>query len=112
MVWPLIAIPACILTDTCTVRVPVESDYGGEFAEPVEIGNVRFERRDPFHPDALSLGDGAKGILFVDAVNSEGAFAIPSGSLVKVGDVEMVAGSVAEFIGFGGRVHHWEVELR
>lgn len=101
-----------MLGNTCTVRVPAPSDYGGEFEEPVTIRNVRFQRRDPFHPNELSLGEGSKGLLFIDAVNSAGAFEIPSGSLVTIDGEEMIAGDVATFIGFGDQIHHWEIELR
>lgn len=104
-------IPRRLLTSSCTVQVPAEGKMGGVYAEPVEMRGVRFEPSDGVRQTAWQLQGGPKGTLFVDAANTEGAFAIPAGSLVCVdGSPPMAATSCEELSDFG-RVHHWEVQL-
>ncbi len=105
-------IPRYLLPHVAQVRVPVDSELGGEHsAEPREIGHVRYcpasevERRD------YVLTDGSKGLLFIDRVNSEGAFEVPADSLVEVCGEQLYARKVTPFIEREGRIHHWEVEL-
>lgn len=102
-------IPAELLSETAEVRVMTEG--GGYEAEPRRIEGVRFQ-------GALSLGhgisvaDGAEGILFIDAANSLGAFAIPEGSLVRLdGGRWRAAIKVEELHGLYGQLHHWEVHI-
>lgn len=103
-------IPRRALPSSCAVRVPAR-EGGGEFGDPVEIRHVRLEAADALRATGYQLRDTATGLLFVDAVSSEGAFAIPAGSLVSVdGGPESCVASCEERRDFG-RVHHWEVVL-
>ena len=49
--------------------------------------------------------------MYVDAINSKGLKEVPVGSLVSVGEDWRSVISVTP-CEVGGRVHHWEVELR
>lgn len=108
MAW-LRPIPARLLPDSCLVREPAAD---GGFGKPRAISRVRFERAQSVVADAYRSTDAGAGTLFVDAVTSAGAFEIPSGSRVEVGERSYVAAKVARFEGFNGRVHHWEVGVR
>ena len=110
----LAPIPLSLLPDTALVKVPAEGDYGGEYAPDATISHVRFDSTSALRVSEYVSDDGAQGVLYVDAANSGGAFAIPEGSLVSVdgGKTWMAALSVSEYMCFGGAVHHWEVELR
>ena len=102
------------MPDTARVWTPVEGDYGGTHAsDPAIIAHVRFDRYTGMARNGYVMTEGAQGLLFVDARTSSGAFAVPVGSLVQIGNGEkMEAVRVNEFAGFAGRVHHWEIELR
>ena len=105
-------IPRYLLPHTARVRVPADSELGGEHAaEPVEVWHVRFCPAEEVQGTDYVLTDGSKGLLFIDRVNSEGAFEVPADSLVEVLGSEMVARKVTPCIERDGIVHHWEVEL-
>lgn len=108
----LTPIPLSVMPSTVLVKTPKESDFGGDFNEPVEIKHVRFDDAAALVRNAYVLSDGAKGLLFIDAVNSRGAFDIPVGSLVSIdGDEYCMAGKVSPYKGFDGVIHHWEIEV-
>lgn len=103
-------IPRRLLTSTAVVRVPVEG-YGGAYAEPRTIAHVCWQPEQPVRATATQVGAPCTGTLFVDAVFSEGTFAIPAGSLVSVdGDTECCVQSCAA-LPSPQNVHHWEVVL-
>jgi len=105
-------IPKRLLPDSCSVRCPAPSDYGGEFTPAMAIGHVRFERSSAYKPNGQSTGDSPKGTLFIDRVNSDWSFEIPKGSLVSVnGGEEMMAVECIALMDFD-KVHHWEVALK
>lgn len=94
------------------MRVPLE-EGGGEFAPPVPINNVRYEKAAGIRRTDYQLQDGTTGIVFIDAVNSEGSFEVPAGSLVSIdGAPEVCVNECHPREGFAGRVHHWELEVR
>lgn len=105
-------IPRLLLPSSATVRVRIaDGGMGGRYEEPVVLRHVRFEPEDGAENLSWQLRGGAKGTLFVDAVNTEGAFAIPAGSLVSVdGSPESAVARCEEARSFD-RVHHWEVAL-
>ena len=107
-------IPKALMPSTAIVWEPCDGLYGGSFAqEGKTISNVRFDRQAPLQRLGYVETDGAKGLLYVDAANSPGAFAVPVGSRVKVDSLpEMSATKVHEYQGFNGAVHHWEIELQ
>lgn len=106
-------IPHYLLGSDCTVRVPADGEYGGEFAEPAGVAGVRLVPRAEMERSGYVFTDGeSKGLLFVDAEASEGAFRFPVGSLVSVdGGPEMAVVKNSPIPGYWGEVHHWEVEL-
>lgn len=109
----MLQIPKRALPSTASVRVPLEGDYGGEFAEPVAIGHVRYEKAAGIRRTDYQLQDGTTGIVFIDAVNSEGAFEVPASSMVSIdGAPEVCVNACHPREQFAGRVHHWELEVR
>lgn len=105
-------IPRFLLPHTALVRVPVDSELGGEHAsEPAEVRFVRYRPAEEVAQTDYVLADGSKGLLIIDRVNSEGAFEVPADSLVEVCGEELYARKVTPFIECDGIVHHWEVEL-
>jgi len=74
-------IPRSALPDTMTVRAPLPD---GTYDEPELICNVRFERTQKVSDDAHRSADAGGGTVFVDAVNSIGAFEVKAGSRVAV----------------------------
>lgn len=111
----MLPIPLCMLTSKIAVRVPEDGASGyRELADPVNIGRVRYEMVAGIRKTDYQLQDGTTGLLFVDAVNSTGAFELPAGALVRVdgAEAECCVSACHRFEGMGGRVHHWEVELK
>lgn len=105
-------IPRLLLPSSATVKVRIaDGGMGGHYEEPVELRHVRFEPEDDAENLSWQLRNGAKGTLFVDAVNTEGAFAIPAGSLVSVDGAPEAAVTSCEELRDFGRVHHWEVHI-
>lgn len=104
-------IPRRLLTSTAVVRTRVEGGYGGEFEAPRTIRGVCYQPVDAARRTDWQIRDAPTGVLFVPSA-SPGAFAIPPGSMVSVdGGPESCVGTCDE-LSVGGRVHHWEVELR
>ena len=82
----------------------------GTFAEPVAIIGVGFHERQEACADAHRSARGG-GWVFVDAVNSKGAFSVPVGSRVTISGR---AYTVLENIMIGNlwsRPHHWELKV-
>ena len=101
-----------LLGSGCTVRVPVDGDYGGEYAEPKAIEHVRFCPRAALERTGYVFSDGAKGLLFIDGINSTGGFELPVGALVSIdGAPEVSVISCEPCIGFANELHHWEVQV-
>lgn len=107
----LAPIPKTLLSETVSIKVPVEDDYSTAWSdEPQELRNVRIERSQALLSKGYILSDACKAVMYVDAVNSAGLTEIPIGSLVLVdGDWLNVKAVTPQ--GIGGIIHHWEVEL-
>ena len=110
-----------LLPSTLVVRGRVEdSEYGDEWSEPVEIQHVRFTRSSEFsvvNNSGVTSGyvfqDGSRGLIYVDAVNSSGAFDIPEGSEVRVdGGERMEVVKVTKCDNLDGTLHHYEIEVK
>lgn len=117
----LAPLPPSTLPSTMTVRSPIEdSEYGDEWTQPATIGHVRFSRVAEFalqQNGAVQGGyvfaDGSKGLVYVDAASSDGAFEVPEGSEVRIdGGEAMEAVKVTRHDSLDGTAHHWEVEVR
>lgn len=105
-------IPRNLLPDTMAVRVPVEGEYGGEYSKVLRlVANVRFDSADALKRADYVLEDGSAGLVFVDRVNSSGAFPVPVGSLVTIRGQELSAVKVTPYETYRGIVHHWEIEV-
>ena len=102
-------IPRAALPDTMTVRAPLPD---GTYDEPELICYVRFERTQKVSDDDHGSADAGGGTVFVDAVNSVGAFEVAVGSRVAVGGRSMHVAKVERLEDLFGRVHHWEIEVR
>lgn len=104
-------IPRRYLTSDALVRVPLDGTRGGRFAEPVALSGVCWQASvNVQEGHVVTVGEG--GTLYVDAVNTAGAFAIPAGSKVSVdgGETWLTATAVAQQPPFGP-ANHWEVTL-
>ena len=73
-------IPVRLLADDAVVRVP---DGAGVFAEGVAVSRVRFVRTQSVSDDAHRSADAGAGKVYVDALNSVGAF--EGGEVVRIG---------------------------
>lgn len=102
-------IPRRLLPDTMVVRV-VKPD--GTFADGVTVRNVRFERTQSVVGDVHRPVDGGAGKVYVDAINSAGAFDVPAGSRVEIGGASLLVAACKRCETMGGRVHHWEMTVR
>lgn len=105
-------IPRTLLCDSASVEEPDASDRRGDSYLPARtIGHVRFE------PDVAKVDrewaedDSVSGVLFVDATNSDGAFAPATRSRVTVAGFTGTVRHVKTLRGLGPEAHHWEVAL-
>lgn len=101
-------IPRRLLPDDVDVSVP---DGRGGFAAPVRVSGVRMLFSQSASGDAHRFADAGGGTVFVDAVNSEGAFEVPVGSRAEIGGASFYVRKCKRLCGFRGRVHHWELEV-
>lgn len=109
----MMPIPKRLMPSTMSVSAPdTKSTYGGRYLPPTTVGNVRFERKEALNPRIYQLSDGACGRIWVDAINSQGAFEIPRGSLITIGNREMVAVVCVACETYCGKVHHWEIDVK
>lgn len=113
----MMQIPKRLLRDRMAVLLPdPEADYAGEYAERREVRGVLFQGKAQLGRSSWSLADGASGRVYIDAQNSQGAFAPPVGARVEVsgpgisGTLAMEVKACAPYCGLRG-LHHWEVDV-
>ncbi len=106
-------IPLSLLPSTVAVRKPIDGEYGGEYEQtPTTIENVRYDGSiSTYGGHNYLYDDGTKGVLFIDRVNSRGAFDIPAGSLLSIDRGDWVTAHKVHALKFSGAVHHWEIEV-
>jgi hypothetical protein len=109
MMGSLRPIPARLLADDAVVRVP---DGEGGYAEGVAVSHVRFARKQSVVDDNHRSADAGAGKVYVDALNSVGAFEIPAGSRIDIGGKSYYVAECKRCEDFNGRVHHWELTVR
>ncbi|WP_294162258.1 hypothetical protein [uncultured Senegalimassilia sp.] len=112
----MMQIPKRLLRDRMVVLLPdPEADYAGEYAERREVRGVLFQSKAELGRSSWSLADGASGRVYIDAQNSQGAFAPPVGARVEVSGpgipdtLAMEVKACAPYCGLRG-LHHWEVD--
>ena len=108
-------IPASLLPHSVLVRpLDTSSSRGGEYLEAVELTHVRLDRNVAAgaHSAPYQLQEATVALLFVDAVNTGGAFEVAAGSKVSGdgGESWYTVEAVHAFEAFA--MHHWELELR
>ena len=54
----------------------------------------------------------AAGKVYVDALNSGGAFEVPAGSRIDIGGHSYLVAECRRCEDFNGHVHHWELVVR
>lgn len=115
----LAPIPASMLPSSMAVTQVGFGEYGEEETDLGTISNVRFDRADSFTlassggaPSGYVFKDGSKGLVYVDAANSGGAFEVPEGALVRIdgGDAMRVV-AVNVRASLDGSAHHYEIEV-
>ena len=102
-------IPRRLLPDRIVVRVP---DGEGGYEKGRTIANVRFERKQSVVDEPHRSADAGGGKVYIDAVNSTGAFEVPAGSRVEIGSASLYVASVKRCETAAGHIHHWELSVR
>ena len=102
-------IPVRLLPDVMGVRVLLAD---GTLAEAVTVSRVRFQRAQSVSDDGHRSADAGAGRVYVDAVNSGGAFEVPAGSRIDIGGHSYLVAACRRCEDFNGRVHHWELDVR
>ncbi|WP_251231692.1 putative minor capsid protein [Adlercreutzia aquisgranensis] len=102
-------IPLRLLADDAVVRVP---DGAGGYAEGVAVSHVRFGRTQSVVDDGHRSADAGSGKVYVDAINSGGAFEVPAGSCIDFDGHSYYVAECRRCEGFNGHVHHWELGVR
>ena len=102
-------IPLRLLADDAVVRVP---DGDGGYAEGVAVSHVRFARTPSVVDDGHRSADAGAGKVYVDALNSGGAFEVPAGSRIDIGGHSYYVSECRRCEDFNGHVHHWELVVR
>ena len=102
-------IPARLLAENAVVRVP---DGVGGYTEGVEVSHVRFRRTQSVMDDDHRSADAGAGKVYVDALNSVGAFEIPAGSRIDIDGNSYYVVECKRCEDFNGCVHHWELVVR
>lgn len=101
-------IPKRLLPDDMLVW-PAAGD--GTFGRPALVEHVRFEMTDEVVEDE-HRSERVVGKVFVDAVNSKGAFEVPAGSRVLIGPLpSMFVRSCKRCRVIRNQIHHWELEV-
>lgn len=102
-------IPTRLLPDNMLV---FPTDGAGGFGDARLIRYVRLEMVDAVTPDNPAHASGVTGKVFVDAVNSKGAFEVPAGSKVIIDDLpRMWVKSCKRCSVVRGQIHHWELTV-
>ena len=102
-------IPGRLLPDSMDVRVLLAD---GVFADAVTVSGVRFACTQSVSGDAHRCADAGSGKVYMDAVNSVGAFFVPAGSRVDIGGQSYLVAESRRFEDFNGHVHHYELVVR
>lgn len=101
-------IPRRLLPDDMLVR---PADGQGGYGAARMVRHVRLELVDAVS-DEPHRESSCTGRVFVDAVNSQGAFEVPAGSRVVMGSLPgMRVLSCRKCCVVRGQVHHWELEV-
>ena len=101
-------IPTRLLPNDAVVRVP----DGSGFADGVDLRHVRFVRTQSVSDDGHRSADAGAGKVYVDAVNTVGAFEVSAGSRIDIGGYSYLVAETKRCEGHNGRVHHWELVVR
>ena len=102
-------IPVRLLAEDAVVRVP---DGAGGYDEGVAVSRVRFCRAQSIVDDEHRSADAGAGKVYVDALNSEGAFEVPAGSRIDIDGNSYYVTECKRCEDFNGHVHHWELTVR
>jgi hypothetical protein len=102
-------IPVRLLDDDAVVRVP---DGEGGYAEGIAVSHVRFARKQSVADDGHRSADAGAGKLYIDALNSVGAFEVPAGSRIDIGGHSYLVAECKRCEDLNGLVHHWELVVR
>lgn len=109
MMRALRPIPLRLLAEDAVVRM---SDGDGGYAEGVAVSHVRFARTQSVVDDGHRSADAGSGKVYIDALNSGGAFEVPAGSRIDIGAHSYYVAECRRCEDFNGHVHHWELVVR
>lgn len=80
--------------------------------EGVAVSHVRFARTQSVVDDGHRSADPGRGKVYVDALNSGGAFEVPEGSRIDIGGRSYLVAECKRCEDFNGHIHHWELVVR
>lgn len=100
-------IPKAKLAKTMMVCTP---NADGTFNDPVAIIGVDFQEDSKISRDSHRSATGG-GWVFVDAVNSKGAFSVPVGSRVTISGHSYIVLEALTIGDLWSRPHHWELKV-
>lgn len=98
-----------LLAEDAVVRVP---DGEGGYAEGVAVSHVRIARTQSVLDEGHRSADAGAGKVYVDALNSVGAFEVPAGSRIDIDGHSCYVAECKRCEDFNGHVHHWELVVR
>lgn len=101
-------IPRAALPDVMTVRLALPD---GSFGEPSVIAGVRLDEAQSVSDDEHRSADAGAGTVFIDALNSAGAFEVPAGSRVAIRGRSYFVRKCHRCEDLFGRCHHWELTV-
>ncbi len=102
-------IPVRLLAEDAVVRV---ADGNGGYAEGVAVSHVRFARTQSVLDEGHRSADAGAGKVYVDALNSVGAFEVPAGSRIDIDGNSYYVAECRRCEDFNGHLHHWELVVR
>lgn len=88
------------------------SDGAGGYAEGMAVSHVRFAQTQSVVDNGHRSADASSGKVYVDTLNSVGAFEVPAGSRIDIGGHSYLVAECKRCEDFNGHVHHWELVVR
>lgn len=105
-------IPKRLLIHSIIYREKLPDDgWGGGFAEPVTIENIRVEPARSINRSGNADDIVARNIVFIDRVYSKPFLELKEKSKVEFNGKEYEVNKVSPHYGFKDTPHHYEVEL-
>ena len=106
---PYRPIPIRFLPYEAIVRCP-DDEHGG-YGGPIHLRHVGFELEQRAAGDAHRSADAGAGTVYIDYLNTDGAFEVPVGSRIEIQGRSLSVRLMRRVLYPTGYVHHWELEV-